>query len=280
MTEQARPIRILFIADICGEPGLEALDTQLEALLHDNAVDLCVANAENAWEGKSLNQEILERIRGAGVQVITGGNHTWDRYQIHGLLKNESGLIRPLNYPPGCNGRGWTTHLLPGACPVVVMNLQGRVFMPIIDCPFRGIDRELERIEREVASRSKPPVILVDVHAEASAEKIALAHYLDGRVSLLVGTHTLVQTGDERIFPNGTGFITDAGMTGCHESVIGMKVQIAIRRFLYQTPHRYEVQPGLPRLQGVLASIDPLSRRCLELQRICVPRFGEETQDS
>lgn len=265
---RTRPVRILFIADVVGEPGLEALEKLLPELKHEHGSDMVIANGENAWDGKSLNADILKRIKSAGVDVITGGNHTWDRYQIHGLLKTEPGLIRPLNYPPGLAGKGWTTHLLPGLPPVVVMNVQGRVFMPIIDCPFRAMDYELQHVEREVTARSRPPIIFVDMHAEASAEKIAMSWYLDGRASVLVGTHTHVQTSDERILPGGLATITDAGMSGCHDSVIGMKKEVAIRRFLLQTPQKYESAKGPGQLEGVLVEVDPQERRAVRIERI------------
>jgi metallophosphoesterase (TIGR00282 family) len=265
--------RVLFVGDIVGEPGLQALERELPGLLHESGADLCVANVENAWEGKSINAEILKRVRAAGVQVMTGGNHSWDRFQIHGLLKSEPGLLRPLNYPPGLAGRGWTTHMAPGLPPIVVMNAQGRVFMAPIDCPFRRLDEELLAVEREVAARSKPPLIVVDMHAEASAEKAALALYLDGRVAAVVGTHTHVQSADERLLPKGTAFITDAGMTGCPDGVIGMKVEVALRRFLLQTPQKYEPAEGPAVLEGVLLSLDPAARRATAIERIRRPDF-------
>ncbi|MDP2361263.1 MAG: TIGR00282 family metallophosphoesterase [bacterium] len=265
--------RILFVGDIVGEPGLQALDRELPGLLHDTGADLCVANVENAWEGKSINAEILKRVRAAGVQVMTGGNHSWDRFQIHGLLKSEPGLLRPLNYPPGLAGRGWTTHMAPGLPPLVVMNVQGRVFMAPIDCPFRRLDEELQAVEREVAARARPPLILVDMHAEASAEKAALALHVDGRVAAVTGTHTHVQSSDERILPKGTAFITDAGMTGCHEGVIGMKSEVALRRFLLQTPQKYESALGASVLEGVLFTLDTASGRAVAVERIRRPDF-------
>ena len=270
------PIRLLFIADVCAEPGLKVLDERLANLRHELNADVVIANGENALDGKSMNPATYRRLRAAGVDVITGGNHTWDRFQIHGLLKSESALLRPLNYPSGCSGSGWTTHLLPGRCPVVVMNVQGRVFMQATDCPFRGMERELERVEREVSARMKAPVIFVDMHAEASAEKIAMANFLDGRVSALIGTHTHVQTADERILPKGTAFLTDAGMTGCHDSVIGLKTDVALRRFLYQTPHRYEAAEGPGTLQGVLVEVEESTRQALRIERIQLPGFPTE----
>lgn len=237
---------------------------------------ICVANGENAWDGKSISAEQVAALRKAGVDAITGGNHTWDRYQIHGLLKSEPALLRPFNYPPGLSGRGWTVVQKPGLPPVAVLNLQGRVFMSPIDCPFRAADEALERISRDTKGRA--PLVMVDFHAEASAEKVAMAHYLDGRACLLVGTHTHVQTADERIFPKGLGYLTDAGMSGCHDSVIGLKTEVALRRFLTQTPQRYESAQGEGRLQGLLATVDPTSRRATALKRICLPDFPREAE--
>ncbi|MFA7330130.1 MAG: TIGR00282 family metallophosphoesterase [Candidatus Delongbacteria bacterium] len=279
--------RILFVGDVVGESGLKAVERELPNLLHEHGVDLCVANVENAWEGKSVSAEILKRLRTAGVRVFTGGNHTWDRFQIHNLLKNEPGLLRPLNYPrisdpegtkwasplAGC---GWTAHMAPDLPPLVVMNVQGRVFMSPIDCPFRRMDEELAALAR-MAERTQPPLILVDVHAEASAEKIALARYLDGRVAAVVGTHTHVQSADERLLPGGTAFLTDAGMTGCHEGVIGMKTEVALRRFLLQTPQKYESVEGPAQLEGVLLTLDTATRKARAIERIRRPDFVRET---
>lgn len=267
------------MADLVGDPGVEALVRHLPALLHEHDIRVCIANGENAWDGKSISAEQVKSLRAAGVDAITSGNHIWDRYQIHGLLKSEPALIRPHNYPPGLGGRGWTTVMKPGLPPVTVLNLQGRVFMPPIDCPFRGADAALDQIDREVAAKGRSPLIVVDFHAEASAEKVAMAHYLDGRASLLVGTHTHVQTADERIFPKGLGYLTDAGMTGDHDSVIGLKTDVALRRFLLQTPQRYEsAKGGEGRVQGLLATLDPKSRRAVALRRVCVPDFAREAQ--
>jgi 2',3'-cyclic-nucleotide 2'-phosphodiesterase len=268
--------RALFIADIVADPGMEAVEQMLPDLIHEHDIDLVIANGENAWDGKSIHPDQLERLKKVGVQVITGGNHTWERYQIHGLLKSEPGMIRPLNYPQGVSGRGWCQTRLPGLPPIVVINIQGRVFMPSIDCPFRAMDRALDRIDREIATKGPKPIILVDVHAEASAEKIALAHYLDGQVSALFGTHTHVQTADERILEGGLGYITDAGMTGCHESVIGLKTEVAIRRFLTHTPHKYEPAKGLARLQGVLVEIDPATLLCRSISRLTLPDYTRD----
>jgi 2',3'-cyclic-nucleotide 2'-phosphodiesterase len=268
-----RTLNVLFIADIVAEPGVQAVEKNLENILHEHSIDLCIANGENAWDGKSISNDILQRLRKSGVDIFTGGNHTWDRYQIHGLLKSEPGLIRPLNYPPGLSGKGWTSQMISGFPPIVVMNIQGRVFMQSIDCPFRGMDRELERVNNEFAGRTKAPIIIVDFHAEASAEKMAMAWHLDGRVSALFGTHTHVQTADEQIFPKGMGFISDAGMTGSHESVIGMKKEIALHRFLLQTPHRYEAAKEDVRIQAVAVKIDPKSHQTISIERVNLPDF-------
>ena len=269
----ARYRTLLFVADIVGAPGMEALEAHLPGLIHEHSADACIVNGENAWEGKSLNQSLLQRMRKAGAQVITGGNHTWDRFQIHGLLKTEQALLRPLNYPPGCSGTGICQILMPGGQPLIVINLQGRVYMQNIDCPFRAADRELERIEREFEGRDRKPAIFIDIHAEATAEKQALARYLDGRVTAVVGTHTHVQTADERILEKGTAFLTDAGMTGCHESVIGMKTEVALKRFLMQTPQKYEEALGKPRIQGAVVRVEDGQTSALSIRRFSKPDF-------
>ncbi len=267
------PLTLLFIADVVGAPGMEAVESHLPDLKHDCSADFCIVNGENAWGGKSLNQGLLERLRKAGADVITGGNHTWDRYQIHPLLKQEQDLLRPFNYPPGCSGRGSLVKMAPGGVRVAVLNLQGRVYLPTIDCPFRAAAQEVDRLRKEAESKGWPLVIFVDFHAEATAEKMALAWHLEGKVAAVIGTHTHTQTADERLLPGGTAFLTDAGMTGCHESVIGMKTEVALRRFLYQTPHKYEEAQGQPRIQGAVIQVDPDSGRALSIRRISRPDF-------
>lgn len=270
----ARSRTLLFIADVVGTPGMEALETHLPGLIHEHGADACIVNGENAWEGKSLNQSLLQRMRKAGAQVITGGNHTWDRFQIHPLLKSEPGLLRPHNYPQGCSGTGVYSLVLPGGQPLVVINLQGRVYMQSIDCPFRCVEQELDRIEKESAGRERKPMVFIDFHAEATAEKRALAAFVDGRVAAVVGTHTHVQTADEQISERGTAFLTDAGMTGCHDSVIGLKTEVALRRFLSQTPHKYEEALGASRIQGVVIKVEEGSNRAQSIRRLSQPDFA------
>lgn len=270
----ARTRTLLFIADVVGTPGMEALEAFLPGLIHEHSADACIVNGENAWEGKSLNQSLLQRMRKAGAQVITGGNHTWDRFQIHPLLKAEPGLLRPHNYPEGCSGSGVTSLLLPGGQPLVVINLQGRVYMQAIDCPFRCVEKELDRLDRESANRDRKPMVFIDMHAEATAEKRALAEFVDGRAAVVVGTHTHVQTADEQISAKGTAFITDAGMTGCHDSIIGLKTEVALKRFLYQTPHKYEEALGSARIQGVVVKVEEGSNRAVSIRRVSHPDFN------
>ncbi len=206
-----------------------------------------------------------------GIHVITGGNHTWDKYQSRGYLKAEPRSLRPLNYPKGTHGNGYyVADTKKGK--VAVVNMQGRTFMATIDCPFRTADWVVSKL------RNETKVIFMDFHAEATAEKMAMAHHLDGKISVLVGTHTHVQTADERIFPKGTAFITDVGMTGPYDSVIGMKTVAALNRFIFQTPQRYETAEGEVHLCGMFFKVDSETGKTLELERITFPEFCEKSR--
>jgi hypothetical protein len=212
-----------------------------------------------------LTVELVNTYRELGVDVITSGNHIWDKYPIRKEFRKFPNLLRPLNYPPGAGGQGSVIVPARSGDPVAVINLQGRTYMNPIDCPFRTAEREIGRLEGQTK------VIIIDMHAEATAEKQALAWFLDGRASAVIGTHTHVQTADERILPGGTGYITDAGMTGPYDSVIGNSVKASINRFLYQTPHPNEVAKDNLRLNGVLLEVDSGSGHCLNIRRINLP---------
>jgi len=257
-------LRLLFIGDIVGRSGREALARELDRLVDRYAVDLVVANGENAAAGFGLTPDVARELFDAGVDVLTSGNHIWDKKDIYGYLDQQSRLLRPANYPPGLPGRGWGVYETAAGVPVGVLNMEGRAFMNNLDCPFRAADQALT----ELAGKAK--VILVDFHAETTSEKMAMGYYLDGRVSAVLGTHTHVQTADERVLAGGTAYLTDVGMTGSRDSVIGIRKEGALDRFLTQLPVRFEVAKKDPWLCAALISVDEHSGRATEIQRIQV----------
>lgn len=261
-------INILFIGDIIGKPGLNFVQTWLPGLIQKYKADLVIANGENASDGKGCTENEGKILFELGVHVITGGNHTWDKRQSQDFLKIEPRALRPNNYPKGTYGNGfYVAQTKKGK--VGVLNLQGRTFMSAIDCPFRSADWVLAKLKDETK------VIVVDFHAEATAEKIAMSAHLDGRVSLLLGTHTHTQTSDERILGNGTGYITDVGMTGPYDSVIGMKTVAALNRFIFQTPQKYETAENDVHLCGVFASVEQGTGKAISIERIFFPEFNK-----
>ncbi len=259
-------VNILFVADVVGQPGCEILARMLPSLKKQYRADLIIVNGENANNnGKGITQKIARRFFELGVDVITGGNHTWENRNIHELFADEPRILRPANYPEENPGQGVYVARLLDDTRVAVINLQGRTFMYPIRCPFRMADELIREVQAET------PLIVVDFHAEATAEKIALGWYLDGKVSAVIGTHTHVQTADERILPKGTAYITDAGMTGPHDSVIGMKIQPALHRFLQQTPARFDVANENLRFCGVLLKLDKSTGKAQSIERILLP---------
>jgi metallophosphoesterase (TIGR00282 family) len=258
-------MNVLFIADIFGSPGRRAVRDLVPEMVASMGIDFLIANVENAAAGFGVTKEIIEEMKSLGVEAMTSGNHIWDRKEALPLLDQEPLLLRPHNYPPGVPGRGVHLFKTKAGVPVGIVNLMGRVFMRELDCPFRAAEREVALL------REQTPNIIVDFHAEATAEKIALAYYLDGRVSAVLGTHTHVQTADERILAGGTGFITDAGMTGPHDSIIGVRKEQAIQKFLNLLPTRFEPATADTKLQGVLLDIDESNGRCRHIERISVP---------
>ncbi|MBU0519223.1 TIGR00282 family metallophosphoesterase [bacterium] len=258
-------MNVLFIADIVGKPGLDVTALLLPSLLKKHNVEFCIANGENAAAGKSITSKEFSAFRQLGIDAVTSGNHIWDLRQGRELLVEEANLLRPLNYPPESPGRGSGTFLSNHQITVGVLNLQGRTFMYPIDCPFREGKKEAENL------RHKTPIIIVDFHAEATAEKQALAWHLDGKVSAVIGTHTHVQTADERILPKGTAYITDAGMTGPMDSVIGLDSKIALKRFIQGIPHRYQMAKDNLRLNAVLLTIDVETGQSTDIQRLNLP---------
>jgi metallophosphoesterase (TIGR00282 family) len=258
------PVKVLFIADIVGKPGRQALSQELHRIVDRHGVDLVIANGENAAGGFGLTEETARELYECGVHLLTSGNHIWDKKESMDFIRREERLIRPANYPEETVGRGSAIVRTPLGARVGVLNLEGRVFMNALDCPFRVADREIAVL------RETTPIVVVDFHAEATSEKQALGWYLDGRVSAVLGTHTHVQTADERVLPGGTAFITDVGMTGSFDSVIGIRKELAVEKFLTQLPVRFEVAKKDIRLNAVVLEIDEITGKALGIERIAV----------
>jgi 2',3'-cyclic-nucleotide 2'-phosphodiesterase len=260
-------VNILFIGDIVGITGLELTIRLLKTFQERYKIDFTIANVENVTDGKSISEQDANTLFHYGVDVMTGGNHLWDKMQIKQLLAKEKRLLRPMNYPRENVGYGFLVTEPKKDKKIAVLSLQGRIFMHPIDCPFKVADWVLGKIGDETK------IVIIDIHAEATAEKLALAYYLDGRVSAVLGTHTHVQTADARILPKGTAFISDVGMTGPYDSVVGMKKEIAIKRFVSQTPFKYEVASDDAKLCAVFVSIDPLTGKAVKIEPIIFPEF-------
>lgn len=256
-----RPLTVLCVGDVFGEPGRRALAHFLPRLRAELEIDLVVANVENAAAGFGVTPALARGFLDAGVDVMTSGNHVWDRKEVIPYIVKENLLLRPANYPAGVPGVG-SVVIKAGVHQVGVLNLQGRVFLPAIDCPFTRADEEIARL------RAESPVIVVDIHAEATSEKQALGWYLDGRASAVVGTHSHVQTADERILPRGTAYVTDLGITGPIDSVIGVEPELAIQRFRTGMPNKFEPARGRSRLQGALIRIEPDTGRAVSIERL------------
>ena len=256
---------LLFIGDIVGRPGRDLLRRHLKALAASLAVDLVIANGENAAGGAGITRDNANEIFGSGVDVITTGNHVWDKREALQFIGGEPRLIRPANYPDGTPGLGSYVAVSGTGVKVGVVNVMGRVFLHAIDDPFRAADREIARVKEHGAQ-----VVFVDVHAETTSEKVALGWYLDGQVAAVVGTHTHVQTADERILPGGTACLTDAGMTGPHNGVIGMDKTAVIARFVTGLPGRFEPATGDVRLHGVTVTTDPTTGKALAIARVAL----------
>ena len=259
------PVNILFIGDIVGKPGRQAVSRELHRLVDRYNIDMVIANGENASGGFGITTETARELFACGVHLFTSGNHIWDKKEALEYLKKEERIIRPANYPEGAPGKGSTVFITPGGVKVGVLNLEGRVFMDALDCPFRAADREV------AALATITPIIIVDFHAEATSEKSSLGWYLDGRVSAVVGTHTHVQTADERLLTAGTAYISDVGMTGAFDSVIGVRKDEPIYRFLTQLPAKFEVAKKDIRMNAVVLIIDETSGRALGIERINIP---------
>jgi metallophosphoesterase (TIGR00282 family) len=262
---------ILFIGDIVGRPGRELVRRAVPALVAHHHIDLVIANVENAAAGFGVTPDIADDFLQYGVQVMTGGNHTWDKKEIVPYFADHPWLLRPINMPAGTPGRGRYIARATNGVPVGVINAMGRVFMTAIDDPFRVVPDEIAAIAGETK------LIFVDFHAEATSEKVAMGWHLDGRATVMVGTHTHVQTADERILPGGTAYITDVGMTGPHDSVIGIERAAIIQRFLTGLPQRFETATENPRLNGVLVKADERTGRALSIERLSLSTAAVET---
>ena len=258
-------VKILFIGDVVGEPGRRAITELVPKLRRKHEIDLVIANGENSAGGSGITVSTAAEIYQGGVDIITTGDHLWDQKEVTSLLQSEPRFLRPLNYPPNTIGKGSTIFQAEGAAPVAVVNAQGRTFMPDLENPFSCLQAEVKRL------RAITNILFLDFHAEATSEKIAVARFLDGQVSAVVGTHTHVQTADEQIFPGGTAFLCDAGFTGAHESVLGREIAPVIKRFMTNLPQRFNVATERIFLQGALIEIDSHTGRALGIQRISVP---------
>ncbi len=258
-------MRILFIGDIVGKAGRQAVEGLLERCVADHQIDFTVANGENAAGGMGITPVIASEFLDLGIDVLTSGNHIWAKKEIIPFLDEEERLLRPANYPDRVPGRGAGIFQLGNGKKIGVLNIEGRVFMRNLECPFRVSEKEVEKL------KEKTPVILVDFHAEATSEKVALGWFLNGKVSAVVGTHTHVQTADERILSGGTAYITDVGMTGPLASVIGIRRQIALERFLTQVPVKFDVATEEIELQGVILEVDEQTGKSRSIERVRVP---------
>lgn len=252
-------LNILFIGDIVGESALMHCASKLPDLIRDHAADVVIVNGENVWDGKGINEQEAKVLFDKGAHVITTGNHIWENWKSRPLLSANPRVIRPLNYPRENPGKGYSTISVGDGINVCVLQLQGRVYMQPIDCPFKAADAILPRLQEHSG------IIIVDFHADATAEKIAMGWHLDGRVSAVLGTHTHIQTNDARVLPGGTAFISDVGMTGPYNSVVGMSKEIALKRFMLQTAHKYELAKGDYRICGAVVQVDADSGKAVAI---------------
>jgi hypothetical protein len=255
-------VKILFIGDIFAKPGREIAQKAIPALVAQHGIDLVIANVENTAAGFGVTGDIADTVLRFGVDVMTSGNHIWDKKEVLEYIPRQPRLLRPANFPAGAPGRGtWLGQTRSGE-PIAVINLMGRIFMAPLDDPFAVVLREIEAV------RHKARVIIVDFHAEATSEKVAMGWHLDGRVTAIFGTHTHVQTADERLLPKGTAYLTDVGMTGPHDSIIGVTVAAALGRFVSGMPAKFEAATGPARLNAIVITADPASGRALGIERI------------
>lgn len=254
-------MKVLFIGDIVGNPGRKAVKELLSQIKREENIDFCIVNGENSAGGSGITYLVAQELYKMGVDAITMGNHTWSKREITNFIDSDDKIVRPANLPEELPGRG-STIITGKSGSIGIINVIGRVYLEGSDCPFKAAVREVEKLKKQVK------VVIVDMHAEATSEKCALAWYLDGRVSAVLGTHTHVQTADERILPCGTAFISDVGMTGPHEGIIGVDKEIIIRKFLTQMPEKFELAKGSTQFNAVIMDIDEKCGRCREIKRI------------
>lgn len=259
-------LNILFIGDIVGRPGRNALERTLPGLMDEHSIHVCIGNAENAAGGFGLTRQVADDLFALGFHALTSGNHIFDKREIIDHLAREPRILRPANYPAETPGIGHYLFETKDGTSVGIVNLMGRVFIDTIDCPFKKADEMVKRL------REKTNIIFVDMHAEVTAEKIAMGRYLDGQVSAVVGTHTHVQTADEVVLPNGTAYLTDAGMTGPSDSVIGVKSEMVISRFLTRLPKRFETAGGEAQVNGAVIAINRETGKAESIKRIQIRR--------
>jgi len=255
-------MRILFIGDVVGEPGRRAIRELVPKLKSSEKLDFVIANSENIAAGSGVTPSLADELFDSGVDVLTSGDHIWKRKEVLDYIGTSNRLLRPANYPEGAPGLGATVIKSESGESVGVINLIGRVFMQSVDCPFKIAKKEVESLKR------KSRIIIVDMHAEATSEKVALGWYLDGEVSAVIGTHTHIQTADEKILPGGTAFISDAGMTGPYDGVIGRKKEQILARFLSQMPTKFEMAEGDIQLHGVIVDIDSKTGKANSIKRV------------
>lgn len=255
-------VRILFIGDVVGKPGRQILRRALPGLVDRHAVDLVVANVENAAGGKGVTREVAQALLDAGVHVMTTGNHVWDKKEAIDYIAREPRLLRPANFPAGAPGAGRYVVRSARHAPVAVINVMGRIFMNPLDNPFHVVRAEIEAVRREAR------VVVVDFHAEATSEKLAMGWHLDGEATAVLGTHTHVQTADERVLPHGTAYVTDVGMTGPHDSIIGVQIKPALQRFLDGMPARFDTAAGGVRLNAVVVTANAATGAARGIERV------------
>ncbi|WHH58997.1 TIGR00282 family metallophosphoesterase [Petroclostridium sp. X23] len=256
-------MKVLAIGDIVGNPGREMVKNFLDKVIKDLEVDLCIANGENSAVGNGITRAIANELFDAGVDVITLGNHVWSKKDVFRLFEEKAKIIRPANYPPGTPGAGYVIAYAKKQ-KVAVINLSGRVYLENLDCPFRAVDNELKALSKITN------IIIVEFHAEATSEKVAMGWYLDGKVSAVYGTHTHIQTADERILPGGTGYITDIGMTGPYNSILGVKKEIIINRFISHLPEKFEIADGPAQFNGIILEIDESTGKTTSINRLII----------
>lgn len=257
-------LKILILGDVVGKPGRNIIEKGVSLFIEEENINFCIVNGENAAGGSGITKQIAEDLFSSGVNVITMGDHVWKRKEVFSLLADERRILRPANYSPDAIGRGSVVLKTAFGQSIGIINLLGRVFMKPVDCPFR----EVKRLVNDMSKKTN--IIIIDIHAEATSEKIAMGWFLDGTVSAVIGTHTHVQTADETILPGGTAYITDLGMTGSHRSILGRKTENVLRAIVTQMPTNFEVADGDVRACGVTVTVDTETGRANDIQRVTI----------